>query len=56
MRVMTAHRRDTARSDTRPPTCDDLHDDPCGVAARAAMLELLNEGVPAGPALRVRQR
>lgn len=56
MRVMTLHRRDTARSDTRPLTCDDLHDAPYDVAARAAMLELLKEGVPAGPALRARQR
>ena len=36
--------------------CDDLHDDPYGVTARATMLELLKEGVPAGPALRARQR
>ena len=66
MRVTTVHRRDTGRSETRSPTCDDyacqiriacddLHDDPYDVTARATILELLEEGVPAGPALGTRQ-
>ncbi len=59
---MTVHRRDAPRADARSRTrddytrqiriaCDDLHDHPHRLAARAAVFELLKQDVSRDPIL-----